>query len=126
MGRMKGGLWVLLFGAGIACDDGKDSAGDDTGSADTDTDDDTGGTGCEGETSVTWGATSVTFEICGGAGGYWFGMAQTNNGDAGTAGSDDWTGEDCVFGYETSTGDELRYCHDAGDTGVTLTSSVFG
>jgi hypothetical protein len=64
--------------------------------------------------SVEWGASGLTLEIGAGGGEYWFGLAQTT-------GEDPWTGEDCVYGYESSDGSTLSYCHYAGDSGTFLT-----
>lgn len=75
----------------------------------------TGTTGTPAPTAtVTWGGASVDVAISGGPGAYWFGMAETGGCD------DCWTGEDCVYGYETGSG-TLSYCHDGGDTGTSLT-----
>jgi hypothetical protein len=122
MRAMRRGVGALMLVCGIACTDGKDSASEDTsdGESDVDTDMDTD-PGCgPPPPSATWGPSTVTLSVAAGPGAYWFGMAQTSNGDAGTAGSDDWTGEDCVWGYETVAGDTLSYCHWAGDAGVAL------
>jgi hypothetical protein len=110
----------------VACFDDKDDDDDED-----DDEDDSGydwstttgyygttGTGTTGGStpavSVSWGSTGVDIAIAGGAGGWWFGMAETRGC------SDCWTGEDCVYGY-TYSGGSLNYCHDAGDTGTGLT-----
>ena len=80
----------------------------------------TGSTGTTGpgwgppELSLEWGASGITLELSGSGDLYWFGMAQTQ-------GDDPWTGEDCVYGYETAAGTTLSYCHYAGDAGMFLT-----
>jgi hypothetical protein len=123
-------LPALALASSVACFDDKDDDDDDD-----DDDEDSGydwttttgyygttGTGTTTGTtgtsmptaSVDWGSSAVVVDVSGGAGGWWFGMAEV-------AGCDDcWTGEDCVFGYEYSGG-VLAWCHDAGDTGTTLT-----
>jgi hypothetical protein len=66
------------------------------------------------EVGVEWTSSGVELYVYGGAGAYWFGMAQTDGCE------DCWTGEDCVYGYEAD-GASLLYCHDAGDWGTSLT-----
>ena len=34
--------------------------------------------------------------------------------------SDPWTGEDCLYGYTTSSGDYFYYCHQMSSTGGSL------
>lgn len=109
------GRYMLSVGAG-------DAAGDcavDSGWGSTST----GWTGTTGTTgpdwgpptaSVQWGASGLTLELDGMGGDFWFGLAQTR-------GDDPWTGEDCVFGYESADGTTLSYCHYAGETGTFLT-----
>lgn len=89
------------------CEDGTTGFGTTTGGG--------GGGGGGGPTAtVTWGGSSVDVSISGGGGAWWFGMAETSGC------SDCWTGEDCIYGYEGSTG-VFAWCHDGGDTGTTLT-----
>jgi hypothetical protein len=119
-------LPVLLLSGLIACgdkddDDEDDDDCEDSGECEDEDEDDgstTGGTttgGGGGPTvSVTWGGSSVDVDIAGGPGAYWFGLAETSGCD------DCWTGEDCIYGYQYSGG-SLEYCHDAGDTGTSLT-----
>lgn len=64
--------------------------------------------------SVEWGASGLTLELASGGGAFWFGLAQTT-------GDEPWTGEDCVYGYESPDGAYLSYCHDAGESGTFLT-----
>ncbi|MEC7948275.1 MAG: hypothetical protein VX265_11980 [Myxococcota bacterium] len=101
----------------VACTDkdSSDSAAATTGGTTATGTTATGTTGPADPTFTTdWGDTAFTITIAGGPGAYWFGWAQN------TA-NDPWTGEDCVYGYTTGAGDTLAYCHDAGDTGTTLT-----
>lgn len=65
--------------------------------------------------SVTWGPDAVELGVADGAGGWWFGMAET------TGCEDCWTGEDCVYGYESGDGAIFAHCHDAADSGTSLT-----
>lgn len=76
----------------------------------------TGGTPLP-QISVTWSSSSVILSITGGQGRYWFGMAETGQN---CSGSNCWTGEDCMDGFEVGDGTLLRYCHPAGATGVNL------
>jgi hypothetical protein len=75
----------------------------------------TTGTGGVPTVSVTWGSSAIDLSVSGGAGAWWFGMAET----AGC--SDCWTGEDCAYGFELADGSVLAYCHDGTDTGTSLT-----
>jgi hypothetical protein len=78
----------------------------------------TGSTGTSTPTvTVTWGGSALSLLTAGGAGGWWFGIAQTANCDSVLC----WTGEDCVYGFELSDGSALSYCHDGGDSGTSLT-----
>jgi len=75
---------------------------------------DTGWTSELPEVGVEWGDAAMDVFIVGGPGAYWLGMAETEDCD------DCWTGEDCVYGYE-SEGTVLSWCHDIGDGGGSLT-----
>ena len=66
-------------------------------------------------TTCTWTETAFVLEIVEGPGNYFLGLAET-----GTL-TEPWTGEDCIYGYTTSDGQFLNWCHDAGDTGTSLT-----
>ncbi|MCK6505840.1 hypothetical protein L6R53_21040 [Myxococcota bacterium] len=53
-----------------------------------------------------WGGGGIEVELSGGdPGGYFFGLAETRTG------GDAWTGEDCLYGYTTSSGTVYSYCH---------------
>ena len=116
-------LPVLLLPGLLACGDkDDDDDGDDDCADSADCDDGTGttGTGTTGtgggtpSVSVDWGSSAVSVSVSGGGGGWWFGIAET------LECSDCWTGEDCVYGYSFDGG-ALNYCHDAGDSGTSLT-----
>ncbi len=108
-------FWIVspaLFAlACVPVDKGDDSgdSGEDVEDTDTDVVDD------DPSPSADWGADAVTITVDGGPGGYWLGMAETADS------SDPWTGEDCVWGYELSSGEVIGpYCHDLGDGGSTV------
>lgn len=109
------GRYTLSVGEG---DEAGDCAGDSGwGWTTTTSPETTGGTtgwsGASPAVRVSWGPETVELAVSGGPGAYWFGIAET-------AGCEDcWTGEDCIFGYETD-GMTLSYCHDAGDVGALL------
>lgn len=86
-----------------------DSAGPDSGAGPTTTEP------AAPEAGVVWGPGSLTLTVSGGGGAWWFGMAET------TQCTDCWTGEDCLYGYETGDGAVYVYCHDIEDSGATLT-----
>ena len=67
--------------------------------------------------SCVWTETAFVISIEGGPGPYMLGLAET-----GTQ-TEPWTGEDCVWGYTTTEGTLLSWCHDAGDVGTSLTYS---
>ena len=116
-------LPIVLVPCVVACfekDDDDDDDDDDSGRWATTTTATATGTGTATGSPTTpafatdWGETAFTIIIAGGPGAYWFGWAQDDV-------IDPWTGEDCIYGYTTGSGDTLAYCHDAGDTGTTLT-----
>lgn len=88
------------------CDDGTTTGGTTT----------TGGGGGTPSASVTWGGSSVDVAVSGGGGAWWFGLVETGSG---CGAGECWTGEDCVYGYDAG-GTVFNYCHDAGDSGTSL------
>ena len=62
-----------------------------------------------------WGSSALEITVENGTGPYDFGLAE----DASFS-SDPWTGEDCMDGYELSSGDVLLYCHTGTKTGITI------
>lgn len=110
---------LLGLGLAVGCTDKGDDSGLDSDEPDGGEDSGDGGTDVEPEApaaSVTWGAASVDIAVSGGGGAWWFGLAEVGA----DCGEDCWTGEDCVYGFETGDGEVLAYCHDAGDAGTSL------
>jgi len=110
-------LLPVVFSAACGDKDDDDDDDDDSGyESDSDTDVDSDTDTDTPSVSVDWGGSSIDLDIDGGPGAYWFGIAQTSTGSP-----EDWTGEDCIYGYEIGDGEVLSYCHDAGDSGTSLT-----
>ena len=116
---------ALLLTTTVACFDDKDDDDEDDDDDDTAVDwgttgtwtgtgTGTGGGGGGPSASVTWGSRSVDLTVSGGPGAYWFGITESTCDDC-------WTGEDCIYGYSLGDGTVLAWCHDAGDTGTSLT-----
>ena len=109
MTRISLAALAVLFAVG--CSDKSGDSGD-TSESDTDTDTDTD-TDADASVAVTWSGSGVTLAITNGdAGGYLFGMVETD-----PASADPWTGEDCYLGYTLSSGSLLSYCHPASSSG---------
>ena len=123
--RLLAMLPALTMSMSVACFDDKDDDDDDSGDDDSAASTSWGTTGSSTaptstetgtdrpSVTVNWGSGAIEIDVSP-RDDYWFGVIESGFEGA-------WTGEDCVYGYETADGTLLSYCHEVRDGEARLT-----